>query len=155
MSRAPIPFPKRPPEPDIEWDDDYPRINPGVYPAYCFWAKKYRDPEFKRWTCILRWRVLAENLEDTIANCIPMWFRLGENEKPRASRRSDYLREWVKANGTAPTKGDGLSPKVFTRRIARVEIGDTKSPVPYSVVRKIIGWETGGTDQAPGPPRTL
>jgi hypothetical protein len=29
-------------------------------------------------------------------------------------------------------------------RIARVEVGDTsKGPVPYSVVKKILCWETG------------
>jgi len=56
------------------------------------------------------------------------------------------MREWVRANGRPPSRGDRLSPRVFTRRMARVEVGDTdpeKSPVPYSVVRRIVSWETG------------
>ncbi len=36
-----------------------------------------------------------------------------------------------------------LSPRVFIGRIARVEVGDTSGDAPYSVVRKILSWETG------------
>jgi hypothetical protein len=126
----------------IEWKV-YPRIPPGEYSAYCYWGKRYRDPGLHRWTCLLRWDVLSDDLLRTIAQCVPVWFPLGDGEKPRASRRGKYLREWVRANGGPPAPGDRLSPKVFTRRVARVEIGDTKSPVPYSVVKKIIRWETG------------
>lgn len=141
---APVPFPGRRPEPNdaIGWTE-YPRITPGEYYANCYFAKRYRDPGFKRWTCLLRWDVLSEDLQRTIAKCVPLWFPLGSGEAPRASRRGKYLREWVRANGGPPGKGDRLSPKVFTRRVARVEIGDTNSPAPYSVVRRIISWETG------------
>lgn len=126
----------------IEWND-YPRVTPGEYFANCYFAKRYCDPGFRRWTCLLRWDVLSDDLQQTIAKCVPLWFPLGNGATPRASRRGKYLREWVRANGGPPGKGDRLSPRVFTRRIARVEIGDTDSPVPYSVVRKIIRWETG------------
>ena len=126
----------------IEWRD-YPRIAPGQYSAYCYWANRYRDRGIHRWTCLLRWDVLSDNLADAIAHCVPLWFHLGDREKPYASRRGKYLREWVRANDRPPTPGDRLSPRVFTRRIARVEIGDTKSPVPYSVVKKILHWQTG------------
>jgi hypothetical protein len=126
----------------IEWAD-YPRIEPGEYFAHCYWGNRYRDRDFKRWTCLLRWAVLSEDQQRTIAKPIPLWFPLGDGEKPRAPRRGKYFPEWVRANGGPPLKGDRLSPRVFTRRIARVEIGDTKSLVPYSTVRKIIRWETG------------
>jgi hypothetical protein len=126
----------------IEWKA-YPRLEPGEYLANCYWAKRYRDPGMRRWTCLLRWDVLADDLQSTIAKCIPLWFALGDGEKPRASRRGNYLREWVRANGHPPGRGDRLSPNVFTQRIARVEIGDTNSAVPYSVVKKILRWETG------------
>jgi hypothetical protein len=140
----PVPFALRRHEPSetIEWKE-YPRIEPGEYFANCYWAKRYRDPGFKRWTCLLRWDVLSEDLQRTIAKCVPLWFPLGSGEAPHASRRGKYLREWVRANGGPPEKGDRLSPRVFTRKVARVEIGDTESPAPYSVVRKIIRWETG------------
>jgi hypothetical protein len=124
--------------PEIEWKD-YPRIKPGEYRAYCKWGKQYHDRGFHGWRCLLRWDVLTD---DVIA-CVPQWFALGSGEKPRASRRGKYLPEWVRANGGAPTRGDRLSPRVFVQRMARVEIGDTDGPAPYSVVRRIIEWETG------------
>ena len=131
-------------EPGIEWRE-YPRIEPGTYRAYCKSAKRYRDPAFKRWTCLLRWNVLADDLQTVIA-IVPCWLPLGNREKPSASRRGKYLREWVRANGGPPARRDPLSPRVFVRRMARVEVGDTdpeKSPAPYSVVKKILAWETG------------
>lgn len=126
----------------IEWKV-YPRIEPGEYFANCYWAKRYRDPSMKRWTCLLRWDVLSDDLQTTVAKCIPLWFSLGDGDKPRASRRGKYLPEWARANGEPPRRGDRLSPNVFTRRIARVKIGDTEGLIPYSVVKKIICWETG------------
>ena len=131
-------------EPEIEWRD-YPLIESREYPAYCRCAKQYRDPAFKRWTCLLRWDVFTDDFLTVIA-CVPYWLSLGSKEKPWASRRGNYLKEWVKANGGPPIRGDRLSPRVFTQRMARVEVGDTdpaKSPVPYSVVRRILSWETG------------
>ena len=129
----------------IQWRD-YPLIQSREYPAYCRSAKRYRDPQYKRWTCLLRWDVLTDDLLTVIAT-IPMWIPLGCKETPRASRRGNYLKEWVRANGGPPVRSDRLSSRVFTRRMARVEVGDTdpkKSPVPYSVVRRIVSWETGG-----------
>ena len=128
--------------PAIDWTE-YPRIPPGEYAAYCTWTGKYYDRAFKRWTCLLRFDVLRENQIAVLAR-IPMWLSLGNGEQPRASRRSNYLREWVEANCGPPTRGDRLSPRVFVNRIARVEVGDTtKGPMPYSVVKKILRWETG------------
>jgi hypothetical protein len=137
-------MPPRRVEPEIEWKS-YPRIEPGEYSAYCRWAKKYRDPGFHRWTCLLLFDVLADDLLTVIAT-VPCWLPLGSSENARASLRGKYMKEWVRANGAPPKRGDRLSPVVFVRRIARVKVGDTdpqKSPVPYSVVRKILSWETG------------
>jgi hypothetical protein len=128
----------------IEWKD-YPRIVPGEYRAYCKWGKHYRDPGFSRWTCLLRWDALTTDLVCVLA-CVPQWFALGARAKPQASRRGKYLPEWIRANGGPPARKDRLSPNVFLRRLARVEIRDSKGPAPYSVVHRIIEWETG----APG-----
>jgi hypothetical protein len=125
----------------IEWKD-YPRIPTGEYRAYCKWGKQYRDPGFRRWLCLLRWDVLTNDLLRVQAS-VPQWFPLGSREKPRASRRGKYLPEWIRANGGPPARLDRLSPSVFVYRMARVEIGDTEGPAPYSVVRRIIEWETG------------
>src|ERR1019366_4314046 len=94
-----------PPEPEIEWRE-YPRIEPGTYAAYCKWAKRYRDPAFRRWTCLLRWDVLTDDLLTVIAS-VPMWLSLGSREGPWASRRGNYLKEWVRANGGPPQGGGG------------------------------------------------
>jgi hypothetical protein len=131
----------RPTSDAIEWKD-YPRISPGEYRAYCKWGKQYRDPGLHRWTCLLRWDVLSEDLERVLA-CVPQWFPLGSRDKPRASRRGKYLPEWIRANGGPPVRKDRLSPGVFVCRMARVEVGDTAGPAPYSVVRRVLEWETG------------
>ena len=125
----------------IEWKE-YPRVTPGEYRAYCRWGKHYRDPGFHRWLCLLRWDVLTDELSRVLA-CVPQFFPLGTGAKPRASRRGKYFPEWIQANGGPPARGDRLSPRVFLRRIAWVEIGDTEGPAPYSVVKRIISWETG------------
>ncbi len=130
--------------PEIQWRE-YPLIDSREYPAYCRWAKPYRDPAFNRWTCLLRWDVLTDDLLTVIAS-VPYWLSLGSREKPWASRRGNYLKEWVRANGGPPARRDRLSSRVFVNRMARVLVGGTdpeKSPVPYSVVRKIVSWETG------------
>jgi hypothetical protein len=128
-------------EPEIRWGD-YDRIEPGVYSAYCRWAKPYRDPGLRRWTCLLRFDVLSADLTRVIAR-VPMWMNLGERKRPHAGRRSSYFKQWIRANGGPPARHDRLSPTVFTRRMAQVEIADTKGEVPYSKVRKILAWETG------------
>jgi hypothetical protein len=126
-----------------EWRE-YPRIPPGEYRAYSAVAKFHLDKAFQRWVCFVLWDVFSEALQ-CVAR-VPHWWNLGNGDKPRASRRGKYFAEWVRANGGPPTRGDRLSPTVFRHRMARVEIGDTdpaKSPAPYSVVRRIVEWETG------------
>lgn len=133
-------------EPEITWRE-YPRIAPGEYPAYARFAKRYWDRGYRRWACLVGFDILADDLIRVIAR-VPLWLNLGNGERPRAGRRGNYLREWVKANRGPPVRGDRLSPRVFVGRFARVEVGDTdaeRSPVPYSVVRRIMRWETGDT----------
>lgn len=134
-------------EPSVAWDG-YSRIAPGDYLAYCKSAKWYRDGGYKRWTCLLLFHVFSEsNLEHPVAT-IPMWLNGFEGEKPYAKRRGRYLPEWVKANGGPPQRNDRLSSRVFVRRMARVRVGDTKSPVPYSVIKEIYEWITGSGSQS-------
>jgi hypothetical protein len=125
----------------VEWEE-YPRIPAGDYQAYCSWAGKYYDKAFRRWTCILRFYVLGEDLSSVVA-CVPMWLSLGSKDVPRARRRGKYWTEWVRANGGPPVRGDRLSPKVFVHRWVQVGVADTKGNAPYSVVRRIIEWKTG------------
>jgi hypothetical protein len=128
---------------EITWDD-YPCIQPGEYLAICRTAKLYRDPGFKRWVCLLLWDVVRELSLDPIARRVPMWLNLGEGPKPHAGRRSRYLQEWIRANdGRPPNRGDRVSPRIFSRRLARVQIEDANSQIPYSKVGQILSWETG------------
>ena len=133
-------------QPAVEWPE-YPRLEPKEYLAYCRKAIWYRDPGFHRWTCMLLFDVLTQNQETTLAR-IPMWFNGGDRDKPRAGMRSTFLPAWVAANGGPPVRRDRLSLKVFERRMARVLVGDTTGPIPYSVVRKILEWSTGSSSQS-------
>lgn len=128
-------------EPGVSWPD-YPRIRSGEYPAYCKRAHWYWDPGFNRWTCIFVFDVFAESLQNLLG-IIPMWMNGGNGAKPHAGARSRYLLEWVRANGGPPPRQDRLSPRVFAKRMARVQVSDSKGPVPYSVVRQILEWSTG------------
>lgn len=134
----------------IEWRD-YDRIEPGEYSAFCTWAKSYRDGGFKRWTCLLRFEVFSGDGMRVIAR-VPWWLNLGDKAKPHAARRGRYFREWGRANGGPPARGDRLSPRVFVRRMARVAIADTNAEAPYSVVREVIEWQTGQVGACRSPP---
>lgn len=126
----------------IEWAD-YDRVEPGEYVAYCRSASQYRDRFYKRWVSILRFDLLAANGVDVVAR-VPMWMSLGGGKKARAPRRGRFFKEWVRANGRPPTRGDRMTTEVFTHRMVRVMVGNTNSSSgSYSVVKEILSWETG------------
>jgi hypothetical protein len=125
----------------VTWAE-YARLEPGEYPAYCVWAKAYRDPNYQRWTCLVRFHIRSADLLHTLG-CVPLWFALGDRAKPHAGRRSAYFREWINANGGPPMRGDRMSPRVFVRRMARVRVRDTKGAMPYSVIDEVLSWDTG------------
>jgi hypothetical protein len=127
-------------EPEIEWAD-YPRIEPGQYPAYCRSWVVYRYPKFRRWTCLLHFDVLSGD-QQVIAS-IPLWLNLGGGETAHAGRGGRFFEEWIKANGGPPKRGNCLPASVFVRRMATVLVRDAKSPSPYSVVARVVAWETG------------
>jgi hypothetical protein len=135
-------------EPSVDWTE-YACLEPGVYSAYCKSAKWYWEKGFKRWTCMLRFEILAEGSLTPLAT-IPMWLSGGEGEEqPSAGRRSRYFIEWVRAKGGPPVRRDRLSPRVFIHRMAKVRVADTsRGPVPYSVVREILEWSTGSSSQS-------
>jgi hypothetical protein len=155
-------------EPEIGWTPAD-RIEPGEYPAYSRSAKVYRDPQFNRWVCAIQFDVMDAALLKMLARLT--WFlNLGEADQPHAGRRSAYWDAWLAANGKPPARRDRLSSVVFTKRQARVLVADTElmvetrqerrdtklitktatKPAPdaarYSVIRKVLSWETGGTE---------
>jgi hypothetical protein len=142
---------RQPETPKVEWAD-YDRVEPDDYVAYCRAASVYFDEPYQRWTCLLRFDLLAPNKVDVIAR-VPMWLSLGGGNKPHAPRRGRYWEEWLRASGGPPARGDRLSPRVFIRRVARVIVGDTNSATaPYTVVKAIVAWETGPSCQSVSSP---
>lgn len=134
-------------EPEITWTH-IPRIEPGEYPAYTRSAKIVWDKHFKRWYCAVQCDVLTDDLAEVRAELT--WFlNMGDRERPHAGRRGNYWLAWTTAKGGPPQRKDRLSPRVFTRRYARVSVGDTttnfkqNSIAAYSVVRQVIRWESG------------
>ena len=97
-------------EPTVEWGD-YVRLDPGIYQAYCKLAKWYKDPGFKRWTCILKFDVMAANLTDSLG-IIPIWFNGGDEDVSHAGRRSGYFAAWVSFAGQLVSQLN-LPPIVF------------------------------------------
>jgi hypothetical protein len=96
---------------------------------------------------MLLFDILAEDLQTTLGS-VPMWLNGGRRDKPHAGRRSAFFPLWVTANGGPPVRTDRLPLNVFVRRMARVLVTDTKGPVPYSVVRTILNWNTGSPGQS-------
>lgn len=146
---------KRRVEPEIVWDYAA-RLEPGTYRAYCRAAKIYRDGQFKRWVCAVQFDILNENLNKKLGRLT--WFlNLGSDDKPHSTRRSNYWNAWVAANGGQPKRKDRLSPRVFTKRYARVKVSDTtknfrqdniSTEHAYSVIRDVLQWETGAPDDS-------
>jgi hypothetical protein len=101
----------------VSHEQPYPLYEPGRYTVWCEHACVYKDPQFRCWKALLRFRILPDGEK--------VWgfLNLGQGPKPKAGRRSRYWRAWVMANGSAPRKRQVLSARVFKRRIFEVEIG--------------------------------
>ena len=149
QSAGPLPMPG--PEPTRESapvceGDPYPLFEPGKYEAQGVQACLYRDPQFRRWTVLIRFQLLANGGVASVGQACG-FFNLGQGEMPRAGRRSRYWRAWVIANGAQPRKRQVLSPRVFKGKIFEVEIDTVKHgqdgrkhPIAaqYSTVKEIL-----------------
>jgi hypothetical protein len=60
---------------------DYPRIEPGNYPAYCRSAEWYRDPHFKQWRCLIRFDVFGEGKLETPLATISLFANGGDGKR--------------------------------------------------------------------------
>ena len=130
---------RRPEVPAIEWKE-YPRIVPGEYRAFCKWGKQYRDPGFKKWLCQLKWDVFTENLVPLAV--LPMFYSLGDSEKPRNPAGVGICRigfERMEHHQHAEI-AFSLASSCIASLGWRCGI---ESAAPYSVVCKIVEWETG------------
>jgi len=143
------PFKARRAEPEIVWRY-CDRLEPGEYRAYSRSAKVYRDGGFKRWVCAVQFDILSESLME-VQTRVTWYLNLGNGENPKAGRRTNYFEAWIVANGGPPKRNDRLSHRSFEHRHARVLVEDTQRNFEqvtqpehaYSVVRKVLEWETG------------
>ena len=146
---------KRRIEPEIAWNYA-PRLEPGEYSAYCRSTKVYRDGNFQRWVCAVQFDVVSEDRQ-RVLDRVTWFLNLGKNDKPKATRRSNYWTAWVEANGgRPPRRKDRMSSKIFTHRYARILVDNTaknfkqvavRDESGYSVVRSVVCWETGGRER--------
>lgn len=120
---------------------EYARIKPGEYAAQCVHAKVYRDPGFRTWKALLRFRLIDGGQE------VYGFLNLGRGESPRAGRRSRYWEVWTLANGAPPRKRQTMTARVFRGKVFLVEVsdvtrtGDRRPHHPraiYSTVKRII-----------------
>lgn len=138
-------------EPEISWRYCH-RIEPGEYRAHSRSSRVYVDGYFHRWVCAVQFDVLNDSLIDVLAR-LTWYLNLGSKDDPSAGRRSEYWQAWVMANHGPPKRTDRLSPQVFVGRYARVSVEDTQRDFKgvtnpenaYSVIRKVLEWETGGS----------
>lgn len=125
----------------VSEESPYPRLEPGIYDAACTSAGIYRDPRFHAWKCRLEFSVLPG------AERVFGFLHLGNGQKARAGRSSEYWRAWVIANGNQPRKRQVLTPRVFMGKIFEVKISDVvrrfdgrdhPPGTAYSVIRQIV-----------------
>ena len=125
---------------------EYARIAPGKYSAQCVHAKIYRDPGFRTWKALLRFRLIEGGQE------IYGFLNLGRGPTPHAGRRSRYWQAWTLASGAPPRKRQTMTARVFRGKVFLVEVsdvtqtGDGKPHHPsaiYSTVKGIIEREAG------------
>ncbi len=135
-----VPRPKNQ-EPEVTWSH-YDQVVPGDYPAYSRFAHIYRDPGFKRWTCLVLFDLLNHTLSEVIAT-VPWFLNLGDGDKPHAGRRSKFFTAWVQALGRHPVRSDRPSARIFLNRHANVRVTDTRGTTAFSKVIS-VRWNTGG-----------
>jgi len=103
---------------------------------------------------MLSFDILTDNLLDVIARHVPLFFNLGSGEHPKPNRRRMFYYAWTVANGAPPARSDRMPLNVFVHRMATVTVRDTarsfqdakRAIAPYSVIAKILEWETGASD---------
>jgi hypothetical protein len=98
--------------------EPYPRYPPGKYEAPCLNAKTMYLPHLRSWKCKLDFVMWWEDRPVTIS----AFLHLGNDEKPKAGRHSQYRRLWVQANRAAPKTRQVLSDRVFKGKAMRIQV---------------------------------
>jgi hypothetical protein len=96
--------------------DPAPCVPHGEYLASCIGATRYRNPRFKRDEIALVF---------SLVECVWAGTKLSRyySTETAGRKRSNYYREWVIANqGIAPSRGDRLPYKKFTKKLFKVRV---------------------------------
>ena len=119
----------------------YPLYAEGTYDLRCVHARTYRDPQFKRWTCLLTFQFLDS--KDRVCG----FLNLGKGDTPAVGRRSKFYRAWAMASEVRPRKQQRMSQQVFVGKVFKVRVrtvtgscdGGKHGPATqYSVVDELL-----------------
>jgi len=104
--------------PALVWEGaDRPRIPSGEYTAHC---TGYQGPQWVR--AYGRWGLRLDFVLEPEEQAISAFYSLGENRNAfTIGTRSKYFKDWVRANGGPPKRGQEMSPAV----LVNPEIGYT------------------------------
>ena len=109
--------------PALVWQGaDMPRIAPGEYTARC---TGYQGPEWVRE--FGRWGLRLSFVLDPDEQTVSAFYSLGENRHAyKFGSRSKFYKDWVRANGGQPKRGQEMSPEVFVNPAIwyTVHVGD-------------------------------
>jgi len=109
--------------PTLVWEGaERPRIPPGEYTARC---TGYQGPEWVR--AFGRWGLRLNFVLDPDDEAVSAFYSLGEDRNEfRISTRSKYFKDWVRANGGPPKRGQEMSPAVLVNPDIgyTVQVGD-------------------------------
>jgi hypothetical protein len=117
-------------------------LKPGEYLMRCLEGDCYPDPQYKRQVCRLVFSSPLVHEGVTVYGFI----NLGDGARC-PGRRSRYWKAWTLANGTAPRRGQKMTPRVFVDKWFKVSIADVikdaegkehSSAQIYSTVREIL-----------------
>jgi hypothetical protein len=100
----------KPVPPALVWQGaDRPRIPPGEYTARCVGSQ---GPEWVRE--FGRWGLRLDFVLDPEEQAVSAFYSFGEDRKEYSiGTRSKYFKDWVRANGGPPRRGQPMSPAVL------------------------------------------
>jgi hypothetical protein len=130
----------------LRWEGFTPtRIRPGLYQGFC---SRWQGPEWVR--AFRRWSIRFEFILLDGETVVSVFYNLGSNPAHKSyGRRSRFYKDWCRANGEPPCKGQRMTYATFTEpgllytvRVADATKDERQAEKPdalvYSRVTEII-----------------
>lgn len=131
--------------PALTWEGiSYVRVPEGRYQAV---ATRWQGPEwvlaYSRWSLLVEFELLNDGSR------VCTFYNFGEDRgKPKIFQKGRYRKEWTRANGDSPRKGEDMTPNIFLDgQVFIVEVRDCRRDAKerakadaevYSVVSEIV-----------------